>query len=137
MSEDNKATLRRFMDEVFQKGNVSAVDELVADEFVDHSPMPGTAAGKAGIKDVSHAYRGAFPDLQITIDDIIAEGDMVAMRISGTGTHQGALMGIAPTGRKVNMTEQHFVRFAHGRIVEHWGVEDTLGMMQQLGVVNL
>ena len=81
-------------------------------------------------------YRATFPDVRITIEEMIAEGDKVAIRIVARGTHKGDLMGIAPTGRAVTVNEQHFVCFADGKIVEYWGVEDNLGMMQQLGVVQ-
>ena len=81
-------------------------------------------------------FRSAFPDLKLTVEDMIAEGDKVAVRIVTRGTHEGELMGIAPTGRTVTINEQHVVHFANGKITEHWGVEDNLGMMEQLGVVQ-
>lgn len=136
MSDANKATLRRFLDETFGKGNLAALDELIADNFVDHSPPPNISPDKAGVRETVKMFRSAFPDLRMTIEDIIAEGDKVAIRTVSHGTHKGDLMGIAPTGRAVTINEQHFVRFANGKIVEHWGVEDNLGMMQQLGVVK-
>ncbi len=136
MSDANKATLRRFLDEAFGKGNLAAVDDLIADMFVDHSPPPDISGDKAGMKQTVKLFRSAFPDLRLTIEDMIAEGDKVAVRVVTRGTHKGELMGIAPTGRSVTINEQHIVRFANGKITEHWGVEDNLGMMQQLGVVQ-
>ena len=136
MSDANKAVLRRFFDEAFGKGNLAAVDELVADNFVDHSPPPNGSPDKAGVKQIVKMFRSAFPDLRLTVEGIIAEGDIVAVRVVSHGTHKGELMGIAPTGRTITMNEQHWVRVANGKIVEHWGVEDNLGMMQQLGVMQ-
>jgi steroid delta-isomerase-like uncharacterized protein len=135
MSDANKAVLRRLIEEAFGKGNLAAVDQLVADTFVEHAPPPGIPANKAGVKQTVEMFRSAFPDMTIAIEDVIAEGDKVAVRLVSRGTHKGPLMGIAPTGRTVNIREQHWVRIANGQIVEHWGIEDSLGMMQQLGVV--
>ena len=135
MSDANKALTRRFIDEVFSKGNLAAVDELVADDFVDHSPPPDVPPDKAGMKQIVEMFRSAFPDLIVTVEDMVAEGDKVAVRVVTHGTHQGELMGIAATGRTVAFNEQHFVRISNGKLVEHWGVEDNLGMMQQLGAV--
>ena len=105
MSDANKATLRRFLDEAFGKGNLTAVDELIADTFVDHSPPPNIAGNKAGTKQIVKLFRSAFPDLRLTVEDMIAEGDKVAVRIVTRGTHEGELMGIAPTGRTVTINE--------------------------------
>ena len=136
MSDANKATVQRFVEELFVNGNDAIGDELVADDFVDHMPMPGAPPGKTGLKHIASIFRGAFSNLQITSADLIAEGDKVVQRTVFTGTHTGELMGIAATGKTVSMNEIHIVRFADGKIVEHWGVEDNLGMMQQLGVVE-
>ena len=136
MSDANKATLRRFLDEAFGKGNLVAVDELIADTFVDHSPPPHISGDKAGTKQIVKLFRSAFPNLRLTVEDMIAEGDKISVRVVTRGTHKGELMGIAPTGRSVTINEQHIVRFANGKMTEHWGVEDNLGMMQQLGVVQ-
>ena len=81
-------------------------------------------------------FRSAFPDLTVTVQDIVAEGDKVAVRVVTRGTHQGELMGVAATSRTVTVDEQHFVRISNRKLVEHWGVEDNLWMMQQLGVVE-
>ena len=137
MSDANKAALRRFLDEGFNKGNQGAIDEMIADSFVDHSPPPGVPGNKAGVKQIVQMFRAAFPDLRVTVEDVIADGDKVAVRMVTRGTHKGDLMGVAPTGKTVTVNEQHWVRFANGKAVEHWGVEDNLGMMQQLGVVQM
>ncbi len=136
MSDVNKAATRRFIDEAFGKGNLAVVDELVADDYVDHNPPPNLPADKAGLKQVVTMFRSAFPDLTVTVQDIVAEGDKVAVRVVTRGTHQGELMGVAATSRTVTVDEQHFVRISNRKLVEHWGVEDNLWMMQQLGVVE-
>ena len=136
MSDANKAVVKRFVDELFVQGNLDVVDELVADDYVDHTPPPDLPPGKAGLKQLATMFRNAFTDLAISDVDLIAEGDKVVMRHVTTGTHQGDFMGIAATGRRISVNEIHIVRLADGKIVEHWGVEDNLGMMQQLGVVE-
>ena len=117
MSETNKALARRFQNELFVNGNLAVVDELVADDYVDHSPMPGGPEGKAGLTQIASVFRAAFPDMQLVAEDVIAEGDKVVMRNVARGTHTGELMGIAPTGRTVTINEIHIVRFAGGKIV--------------------
>ena len=136
MSDANKATVRRFVQELFVNGNLAIVDELVGDDFVDHTPPPGLPPGKAGLKQMATMFRAAFPDLAIGDTDLVAEGDKVVMRQVTTGTHRGDFMGISATGRTITVNEIHIVRLSGGKIVEHWGVEDNLAMMQQLGVVE-
>ena len=97
------------------------MDELVADDFVDHSPPPDVSADKAGMKQIVQMFRTAFPDLKLTVEDTIAEGDKVAVRVVTSGTHKGELMGIPPTGQTVTFNEQHWVRLVDGKITEHWG----------------
>lgn len=92
MSETNKTILRRLLTEAFGQGNLAAVDELVADDFAEHSPPPGIPADKAGVKQTVQMFRKAFPDMKLTIEDMIAEGDSVAVRIAMSGTHEGELM---------------------------------------------
>ena len=101
---------------------------------MDHNPPPGAAPGVEGMKQMMGMFFAAFPDLNVTIDQLIA-GDIVVGRMTNTGTHQGDLMGIAPTGKSVTFSEIHMVRIENGKAVEHWGNIDDLGMMQQLGVI--
>lgn len=136
MSEANKAVVQRFVHELFLKGNLDVVDELVADDYVDHTPPPDLPPGKAGLKQLVTMFRTGFPDLAVAEEDLIAEGDKVLIRQVTTGTHQGEFMGLAATGRTIRVNEMHVVRVVDGKIAEHWGVEDNLGMMQQLGVVE-
>ena len=134
-TEENKATMRRLLNEGFIGGNTAIVDELVASDMVDHSPVPGQASGLEGLKQMITMFRTAFPDLNVTVEDEVAEGDKVVIRVRTRGTHRGEFMGIAPTEKQIDIGEMHIVRFSGGKMVEHWGQEDSLGMMQQLGVI--
>ena len=136
MSADTKAIARRFLEEAFNSGNLAVVDELVAPEFVNHDaalPEPGVGieAAKASIT----GYREAFPDLRLMIEQQLAEGEYVTTRWSARGTHQGNLMGMAPTGKQATVTGITIDRIVDGRFVESWTNWDTLGLMQQLGVI--
>ena len=135
MSDKNKAIVRRFMEEVMNKKNLAAIDEFISDDMVDHNPAPGTASGLEGVKQTLGMFVSAFPDLRIGVEDLISEGDTVVMRVTTRGTHKGEFMGIAATGKQVEISEIHIVRVAGDKMVEHWGNSDDLGMMQQLGVI--
>ena len=134
-AEDNKALVRRFVDEVQSGGNTDLIDEICSPEFVNHSAPPGLPADCEGIKIVTAMFRGAFPDSYFSVEDMIAEGDEVVTRKTFHGTHEGEFMGIPPSGRTVNVSLIDVVRISEGRVVEHWSVGDNLGMMQQLGVI--
>ena len=131
-TEENKAIERRVIEEGFNKGNLSVIDELVSKDHVNHSDK---YAGPEQYKNFIMMYRAAFPDLLMTIEDQIAEGDEVVQRWTATGTHRGELMGIPPTGKKIEITGTYTTRIVEGKIVEDWGNWDTLSMMQQLGVI--
>jgi predicted ester cyclase len=133
LAEDNKALVRRFVDEVQSGGNIDLIDEICSPEFVNHSAPPGLPADREGIKILTNMFRGTFPDSYFTVEDMIAEGDKVATRKTFHGTHEGEFMGIPPTGRRVSMGLIDIVRVSEGRVVEHWSMGDNLGMMQQLG----
>ena len=135
MSQENKALFERLITEVFGRGNLNVVDELIAQDVIDHDPVPGQEPGVAGLKAGAKMFRSAFPDLNVTVEDLIAEGDKVVARVTTTGTHKGDFMGIPATGRSISVKEFHIVRILNGKAVEHWGLEDSLGMMQQLGVI--
>ena len=135
-AESNKALSRRVLDEAFNAGNIDVIDELVSTDFVNHDaalrePLVGPDAAKATIS----GYRSAFPDLRITIEEQIADEQGVATRWSAKGTHEGDLMGVAPTGKQATVTGITIDRIVDGRIAESWTNWDTLGMLQQLGVV--
>lgn len=118
-TEENKAIVRRFVEEVQNGGNIDAVDELCSSGFVNGTAM----------------FRRVFPDSHFTIEDMVAEGDKVATRKAFRGTHRGEFMGVPPTGREVSISLIEIVRVVGGRVVEHWAVGDNLGMMRQLGVI--
>ena len=107
----------------------------MAPDMVDHNLMPGQKPGVEGMKEMMGMFFAAFPDLQATIDQLVAEGDLVVGRMTNTGTHKGDFMGIAATNKRVTFTEMHMIRVANGKAAEHWGNSDDMGMMQQLGVV--
>ena len=133
-AEDNKAIARRWYEEVFNAGNLDLIHELFAPNFVDHDPV-NPLPGLQGVRQVVGIYRGAFPDLHITVEDWVAEGDKVVTRFRAQGTHKGPLMGIPPTEKQVTVTGIDMLGFEHGKIAEHWGNRDDLGMLQQLGAV--
>ena len=131
---ENKALVRRYAEEAFGKGNIAVSDELLAAEYVHH--VPGVAPDREGRKQLANMLHTAFPDTRLTIEDMIAEGNEVAVRWTCTGTHTGEYMGIAPTGRQVTWTGSSIHRIEAGKIVESWDEVDNLGMLQQLGVVQ-
>ncbi|HKF35863.1 MAG TPA: ester cyclase [Ktedonobacteraceae bacterium] len=134
--EENKAMDRRFYEEVWNGGNLAVVDEFVAANYVDHDPQPtGAVEGVEGIKQSVTMYRTAFPDAHFTIEDQIAEGDLLVTRWRARGTHQGPLMGIPPTGKPAMVTGISITRWASGKVVEGWTNFDALGLLQQLGAV--
>jgi len=130
--EENKALVRRFVEEVQCQHNLAAIDELLAPDFVDHS-SPG-AEGRAAARQFFSMMFTAFPDMHFTIRQQIAEGDKVLTYKTFHGTHLGPFMGVAPTGRPVTMDVMDILTVAGGKITEHWTVADFLGMMQQIGV---
>ena len=135
MSEQNKAAARKVF-EAFNTGDVDSLDEAVAPDSVDHDPYnPHASEGVEGLKKTIAMYRDAFPDLRITIEDQIAEGDKVVTRWTGTGTHQGEVLGIPASGKTSTITGIGIDRFEDGKIVEAWNNWDTLGMLQQIGAI--
>jgi len=132
--EENKAIVRRQEEEVFTQGNLDAADEIYAPNYVGHDPSnPEDIRGIEAAKQAAADYRKAFPDLQVTIEDLIAEGEKVAARVRFRGAHQGELEGIAPTGKRVESTGIIISRIEGGKIVEDWANFDDLGLMEQLG----
>jgi len=136
MSENNKAIVRRLLEEFWNKGNLSLADELFAPNYEHHdASTPDFGRGPESEKKRATLYRTAFPDVRLTIEDIIAEGETVMTRWSCRGTHKGDLRGIAPTGKQINISGVTIARLANGKFVEGWVNWDALGLMQQLGVV--
>ena len=133
MSEGNKATVRRLIEEVWNKGYMPVADELFAQNYVHHDgSTPDVGRGPEGEKKRATLYRNAFPDFRLTIEDLVAEGETVVARWSGRGTHKGELNGIAPTGKQINITGVSIARFANNKIAEGWVNWDALGLMQQI-----
>ena len=134
----NKATLRRF-DEVINTGDAELISKTIEEVFepdvLIRTPLPIQATGAQAIKEVFATLRRAYPDLHITVEDLIEEGDRVVSRNTVTGTHQGEYMGLPPTGKSVTYNEIFICRFVNGRIAETWGVVDVLSQMKQLGVI--
>ena len=133
--ERNKTLVRRLMEEDISQGDEAVAEAIIHPDFVDHTNPPGMQHGIAGHKAVVRLFRSVFPDLEWRIDDLIAEGDKVVARTTMRGTHRGKFFGIPPTGTVVEMTGVHVMRIADGRIVEHWGSNDDLGLMRQLGAI--
>jgi steroid delta-isomerase-like uncharacterized protein len=136
----NKATIRRSRD-AMNTGNweltSKTIDEVFQPGVLISTPLPIQATGAQAIKEVFATLHRAFPDLHVTIDDLIEEGDKVVARQTVTGTHQGEYMGLPPTGKPVTYNEIFIVRFVNGRIAETWGVVDVLSQMKQLGVIQV
>jgi steroid delta-isomerase-like uncharacterized protein len=131
---DYKEMAQRWYSEVMSEGKTEVIDELCAPDFVDHDPLPGSTADLAGLKDFVAQIRAAFPDMQVTADDIVAEGDRLAVRSTMRGTHEGDFMGIPGSGKKVEVSNYDFVRFENDQAAEHWGVIDSAALMEQIGM---
>jgi len=135
-TEDNKALVRRFWQEVFNEQRLERADEFVAPDYLDHAAVPGQEPGLAGARQQRWAtYFAASPDLHATIDDMVAEGDKLAVRYTVEGTQQGGLLGMPPSGKRFHVSALCIYRFAEGKIAENWEQADMLGLLQQLGVL--
>jgi len=135
-TEQDKALIRRFIEELFNQGNMSLADEILAPNFVENEQLPpGIPNGREGVKVMSTMLRSAFPDFKATIEDILAEGDKVVIRMTWSGTHKGEFMGIPATGKSISIGVIDIIRIAGGKLVEHWGQMDSMGLMQQIGAI--
>ena len=133
--EENKRIARRFPEDVATAGDLDLIDEICAEDVVDHSPL-GEVRGRDALKEQLAGMRAAVTDFSATVEDAIAEGDTVAMRVTLRGTHTGEFMGIPATGNEYEVENMVFTRIEDGQIVERWVLPDMLSMMQQLGVVE-
>jgi steroid delta-isomerase-like uncharacterized protein len=133
--EDNKAIIHAYVETVWNQQQLDRAEDLVAPDFLDHAPLPGQAPGLEGAKRKWAMYLNAVPDLRVAIEDLVAEGDRVAVRRSYEGTHQGELLGIPATGRQLRVGGISIFRLAEGKVTEHWEQLDRLALMQQLGVI--
>ncbi|TMD48040.1 MAG: ester cyclase [Chloroflexi bacterium] len=136
MSDKNKALAARIPLEAFNQGKLEVIDEVIADNSIDHGELPsGMPPGKEGVKLLVKALRSAFPDFKITIGLQVAEGDLVVQQATTTGTMKGEFAGMPPSGKTATWEAIHITRIKDGKIVEHWQVQDQLGMLQQLGFI--
>jgi steroid delta-isomerase-like uncharacterized protein len=132
ISDANKAIMRRFYAEVVNAGNLDLIDELLTDDFVEHEEFPGITRDREGVKQFFAMFKGAFPDATFTAEQVLAEGDLVAARVTVRGTHLGEFMGVAATGKPIEVQAIDIVTFADGKGTAHWGVFDAMAMMEQL-----
>ena len=132
---DTRTFVRSTTEAIWRTGNASLIDEHMAPNYVLHKPPTGFAPDREGLKAILHAMRSAFPDLRMTVEDVVAEGDKVVQRRLYEGTHKGELFGIPASGKSVSVSQITVSRVADGKFVEEWAETDFLGMLQQLGVV--
>lgn len=132
---NNAQLYERYIKEFLQDGDESAAEKYIDANVVTHDGMPGQAPGLEGVKQTFQALRQAFPDMTVSIEDMIAQGDKVVGRFVVSGTNTGNFMGMPATGKKFTYDEIVIVRFKNGKIIEHWAEMDSLGMMQQLGML--
>ena len=135
MSEENKAIVRKFMDDFWKDQKIESADEHLAEDFVAHNLDPQLPPNREGVKMFGSMFQSAFPDGTMAVEDQVAEGDRVVTRWSGRATHTGELFGIPATGKVVSVSGIEIARIANGKIAESWGEFDTMGLMQQLGAV--
>ena len=133
-AEANKAIIRRYR-EAHNSNNMGVLDEIISEDLISHNKLPGLPSGVAGAKAAHQGFVAAFPDGKTTSEELIAEGDKVVERFSFTGTNTGSFLGAPPTGKRVAATGISIFRIAGGKIVEHWGENDVIGVMQQLGLM--
>ena len=134
-TSENKALVKRAYTEILMQGNFENFESLIHDDFVDHTQPPGWPTDREGLRQQVLYFRSAFPDIHVTFDDMICEGDTVMHRQTMRGTHLGEFFGIAPTGVKVTHRGCHLWRVKDGKLVEHHATNDDLGMLQQLGAI--
>jgi len=134
---ENKRIARRYPEEVATQKQLDVIDELEREDFVEHGPYGQEVHGPKADKEWMQGFQTAFPDFEATVEDIVAEDDTVAMRVTLRGTHEGEFMGIEPTGNSFEVQNMVFTRIEDGKLVERWVQPDSFGLMQQLGVVEL
>lgn len=130
---ENVALVNRYVEEVWNEGNLDALDDLLAEEYVNDSFPPGTPPGQSGLEQTISMVRGGFPDLTLTPDDTVAEDDKVVQRWTGRGTHTGELMGVPPSGKEVSYQGISIYHVKDGKIAQDWTNVDLMGIMQQIG----
>lgn len=131
----NSDLVRRFYAEVLGEGNVDLVDQLCTDDYVEHEEFPGLTSDREGVKQFTAMFRTGFPDLHVEVDEIIESDDKIVARVRFQGTHQGEFMGVPPSGARIDVPTIDVVRVSGGRAAEHWGVTDSMALMQQIGAM--
>ena len=134
--EQNKEIVRGFIDRVFTKGDLTAIDELLTENFVNHDPHFGAPEGREAFRHMGAVMREACPDWHSDLELLVGEGDFVVEQFTASGTQRGELAGVAPTGREVVMPGINIFRIVDGRIAERWGRVDELGVLRQLGAIE-
>jgi steroid delta-isomerase-like uncharacterized protein len=135
-TEQNKEIVRDYIGRLFTKGDLTAIDDYLAEDYVDHDPPFGTPGGREGMRGAAAMFRQGFPDWRTEIGHLIAEGDLVCEQFTASGVQRGAVMGVPPTGKTVTLPGIQIFRISGGKIVERWGQLDELGLLRQLGLVN-
>ena len=139
MSEELKALIQRYTEEIFHKGNLNAIEEFIAPNYIRHTSHFREGGhdvhGPEGFRQSVSAFRATFPDAHFTLEDVLVDGDKIVARLACRATQKGEFMGIAPTGKQVTFTGISIYRIANGKIVERWGVEDGVTLLQQLGAI--
>ena len=134
-AEENKAVVRRMIEEVWNDHNFTDFVEVVAENHFDHMAVPEHQRGVAGERHVSEWLLTVFPDHRFDIEDAAGDGETVAVRSTCSGTHEGELWGIRPTGKRFAVQQSHWFRVVDGKVAEHWALRDDLGMMRQIGAM--
>jgi predicted ester cyclase len=135
LAEQNQAAFRRIIEDGFSKGNLAALDAVVASDFVEHQQVSGLPPGLEGLKAMIRGLRAVLPDLTLTIEDLTVDGDKVWARLIGRGTHRGPFFGLPGTGKTVAVDVMDLARFENGKMVEHWGVPDRFSLLEQLDLL--
>jgi predicted ester cyclase len=136
MSDQNKRTTRRALEELFEKGNLEAADELIHPQFVNHEAPPGNPQGPEGLRETISWLRELWGPMRFEVEDEIAEDDKVVARVVMHGRHVGEFLGKAPTGKEFATKQIHIWRLEEGKLIEHWSVRDDLGQAMQLGLLD-
>jgi predicted ester cyclase len=134
-TDTNKKVVTEFIQGLFSRGELGAVDDYLSESFVNHDPPFGVSADREGMRSAGATFRAAFPDWHSETHLLVGEGDLVVEHFTAQGTHRGEIMGVAPTGRVVALSGIHIFRLRDGRIIERWGRLDDLGFLQQMGLV--
>jgi steroid delta-isomerase-like uncharacterized protein len=134
MSEDARTIVARFYDGI-NASNLNVIDELIADDFVEHEEFPGISQDKDGVRQFFTIFRAAFPDMRMDAHEVLVDGDRVCVRSTMSGTQEGDFMGMPPSGKRFEVTAFDMVRLRDGEVTDHWGVMDAMKMMQQLGAM--